>query len=153
MPTQAVIPPDKNYTHYAWHASSLPTPQELSPAHTHHTTTFELPTQLQDPSLNMSYLVSGMPHSDILRLRLCADKSGCVLHRMTTIRASMQSLYLYCQQHGITPEITHATENLQNTETSHDTLLDMLCAPLPETHNRRLVFSALGLSLFERNNV
>jgi hypothetical protein len=175
-PTQAAIPPDTHYAHYAWHATSLPIQTHL-PAATAHTaspitepinipiteTTEQLPTS--DLS---SYLVSGMPHSDILRLRLCADKSGCTLHRMTTIRASMQPLYLYCQQHGITPENTQNTETARHTtpnqEPTHhattphttdssDTLLDMLCAPLPETHNRRLVLSALGLSLFERNNV
>lgn len=172
-PTQAAIPPDKSYAHYAWHATSLPTQTELSQNTT-------------------SYLINGIPHNDILRLRLCTDKSGCILHRVTTLRASMQTLYTYCQQHGITPEnttfnhatitketepcpnsscsgscthetihpttptldqATHETTTRINTIVSPKTLLTMLCAPLPETHNHDLVLSALGLSLFERNHL
>lgn len=166
-PTQAAIPPDTPYAHYVWHATSLPT-QTHSPLST--TLDINPPTPITDIPLsttnsttdNSSYLVSGMPHSDVLRLRLCADKSGCTLHRVTTIRASMQPLYTYCQQHGITPENTHLEkaahdtsthETIQHATTSPDTLLGALCAPLPETHNRRLVLSALGLSLFERKRL
>jgi len=227
-PTQAAIPPDAQYAHYAWHASSLPTQQKQVPTErATDTKTFEIPTPpstldtptstdtntplsapsshdnstqsttpTQDTLLSTtqahtspqedapnttSYLVNGMPHSDILRLRLCADKSGCTLHRVTTIRSSMQPLYTYCQRHGIVPVPTqessshdaptqedaqHTTTNPETaaretaqhkpnrfTSTSPETLLTMLCAPLPETHNHRLVLSALGLSLFERKLV
>jgi len=152
-PTQANIPPDNQYAHYAWHASSLPTEQEVPsiqkqtfeisvPIPTQETTHPHTSPQEQEPTTAL-YLVNGMPYSDILRLRLCADKSGCTLHRVTTIRSSMQPVYTYCQRHGIAPTITQ--EN-----STHGTLLSALCTPLPKTHNHRLVLSALGLSLFER---
>lgn len=200
-PTQAAIPPDKHYAHYAWHTTSLPTGTVSTISEAQDSRSPHEPVALKEhPQTAASYLINGMPLNDILRLRLCADKSGCTLHRVTTLRASMQPLYTYCQQHGITPaptqessiratatqegvqhtspqeapscdtstheatqhtttnpddyshEITHHTSE-ELISTSSKTLLTMLCAPLPETHNHHLVLSALGLSLFERNRL
>lgn len=166
-PTQAVIPPDQQFSHYAWHATLLSTnfstlstsTGEVSPTPAQHT-----PDQTEK---TRSFLISGIPYNDILRLRLCADKSNCILHRVTTVRASIQLLYTYCQRHGITPEnftpkntsdtITQQNsyqhETTHKTDNSPETLLTKLCSPLPEKHTSHLVLSALSLSLFERNYI
>jgi len=121
-PTQSSVPPDKNFTHYAWHATTLSTTDQEQ----------------------LSYLISGIPHSTLFRLRLCSDKSTCTLNRVTTLRASMQTLYDYCQRHNILPE------NTQQESAPLDTILSALCSPQPANHTNRLVLAALGLSLFER---
>jgi len=152
QPTQASLPPDDLYTHYAWHATVMPMQSgQTSLSKDIHVMQQEKTRERPSTTTNTSdttqhYLISGIPHNDILRLNLCTQKSSCILHRVTTLRASMQPVYIYCHHQGISTETTYDT-------TAQETLLGVLCAPVPEKHNRRLILAALGLSLFERNHL
>lgn len=123
-PSKALIPIDSVYSQYTWQTTSLfSSHNDESPI----------------------TLLSGIPSYALFQLNLCSQKSGCIMHRATSIKTSLQPLYAYCYQHGIT---------LENSEKKQEQspLLSTLCSPLHNDYTPLLILSALGLFLYERSH-